>query len=62
MRDDAALLDVSALGRMLSCSRATVYRLCDAGKMPRPVKLGSLTRWRRSDIEEWIADGCPTRT
>ncbi len=25
----------------------------------RPVKLGWLSRWRRSDIEEWIADGCP---
>lgn len=56
--DDAALLDVGAVGRMLSCSRATVYRMADSGRMPRPIKLGSLSRWRRADLEEWITSGC----
>lgn len=57
--DDVLLLDVGAVRKLLSCSRAHVYRLCDAGRMPKPVKLGWLSRWRRSDLEEWIADGCP---
>jgi predicted DNA-binding transcriptional regulator AlpA len=26
--------------------------------MPAPVKLGALIRWRRTDIDAWVADGC----
>jgi len=55
----SALIDVNAVALMLSCSPRHVYRLCDAGRMPRPVRLGSLVRWDRSVIEAWIADGCP---
>jgi excisionase family DNA binding protein len=43
----------------LGCSKRHVYRLADSGRMPRPVKLGSLIRWPRAVIEKWIADGCP---
>ncbi|MCK5270690.1 MAG: helix-turn-helix domain-containing protein [Sedimentisphaerales bacterium] len=56
---DTALLDVNQVASLLNCSSRTVYRLSDAGCMPRPVKLGSLVRWERSAIESWIADGCP---
>lgn len=56
----SALIDVHAVASMLSCSARHVYRLCDAGRMPRPVRLGALVRWDRSVIEAWIADGCPT--
>ncbi|MBL8854883.1 MAG: helix-turn-helix domain-containing protein [Planctomycetaceae bacterium] len=43
----------------LGCSTRHVYRLVDSGRMPRPIKLGSLIRWPRAVIEQWIADGCP---
>ena len=60
---DAALLDVNEVAAMLGCSARHVYRLTDAGKMPRPVKLGSLVRWNRASIEDWIGGGCkPVRT
>src|SRR5262249_51653583 len=55
----AALLDVRAVGRLLGCSARHVYRLCDAARMPLPVRLGALVRWRRQEIAEWIAAGCP---
>ena len=58
-REQAALLDVEAVAGLLSCSTRHVYRLADAGRMPRPVKLGALVRWRCSEIEVWIAEGCP---
>ena len=54
------LLDVQAVAEMLDCSTRHVYRLSDAGRMPAPVKLGSLVRWSRSAVEDWIAAGCPT--
>lgn len=55
----AHLLDVQAVAEMLGCSTRHVYRLSDAGKMPAPVKLGSLVRWRAESIGEWIDQGCP---
>lgn len=62
----AALLDVGAVADLLGCSARHVYRLADRGAMPRPVRLGSLIRWRRSTgdamtgVEDWIAAGCPS--
>ena len=56
--ENAALLDVEAVAGLLSCSTRHVYRLADAGRMPRPLKLGALVRWRRNEVLEWIAEGC----
>ena len=54
-----AMLTVHDVARILGCSARTVYRLTDSGRVPRPVKLGSLVRWPRETIEQWIAQGCP---
>ncbi|MFZ1007221.1 MAG: helix-turn-helix domain-containing protein [Candidatus Sulfotelmatobacter sp.] len=55
----AALLDVKAVAALLGgCSTRHVRRLADAGKMPAPVRLLTLLRWRRAEIDQWIAGGC----
>jgi excisionase family DNA binding protein len=57
------LFDVESVAAMLNCSPRHVYRLSDAGRMPAPVKLGSLVRWSAAAIREWIEGGCkPVRT
>ena len=56
---DRALLDVTDVAKMLACSKRHVRRMTDAGTMPSPVRLWSAIRWRRSDIERWLVDGCP---
>src|SRR5262249_46327756 len=53
-----SLLDVRAVAALLGCSPRHVYRLADAGRMPAPVRLGALVRWRRQDLDAWLADGC----
>jgi excisionase family DNA binding protein len=58
-RDAAALLDVNGVAQLLNCSPRHVYRLSDSARMPRPVKIGALVRWRRADIDSWLAAGCP---
>ena len=58
-RPPAELLDVRTVANMLSASRRHIYRLSDSGRMPAPVKLGALVRWRRAEVLEWIANGCP---
>ena len=58
-REQSELLTVGAVSRLLSCSKRQVYRLSDAAKMPRPIRLGGLVRWPRATIMEWIGQGCP---
>jgi len=57
---EAKLLDVRAVAAMIDCSTRHVYRLVDAGKMPAPLKIGTLCRWRKKAVEEWIDSGCPS--
>ncbi|MGB2985218.1 MAG: helix-turn-helix domain-containing protein [Phycisphaerae bacterium] len=55
----AELLDVRSVAALLGgCSTRHIYRLADAGRMPRPVRLGSLVRWRRAEVMGWIDGGC----
>ena len=59
----AELLNVGAVATLLGCSKRHIYRLSDAGRMPRPLKVGALVRWRRVDVLGWIENGCqPVRT
>ncbi len=55
----AELLDVVSVAELCGCSARTVRRLADAGRMPKPLRLGSLVRWRRADVMAWIDGGCP---
>ena len=57
---NAKLLDVRAVASLLGCSPRHIYRLSDGGKMPAPIRLGSLVRWSRDAIDEWISAGCPS--
>jgi excisionase family DNA binding protein len=53
------MLTVQDIARLLKCSVRTVYRLIETGSIPRPVRLGTLSRWPQSVIDRWIAQGCP---
>jgi excisionase family DNA binding protein len=56
----AALLDVRCVAALIGCSPRNVHRLADSGRMPRPLKIGRLIRWRRQDFDAWLAAGCPS--
>jgi excisionase family DNA binding protein len=60
------LLDVGGVAKLLRCSVRHVYRLADAGRMPPPVRIGALVRWRLEGpggLKEWLDSGCkPCRT
>jgi len=59
MMEDNRLLDVVAVAGLLGISERGVWRFRDAGRMPAPVTLGRLIRWRQADLTAWIAAGCP---
>lgn len=39
---------------MLGCSKATFWRRVADGTIPRPVKIGGMSRWPQSEIVEVI--------
>lgn len=55
-----ALIDAAELARWLSVSKPTIWRLREDGKLPPAISLTSqCIRWRRADVESWLASGCP---
>jgi predicted DNA-binding transcriptional regulator AlpA len=54
-----ALMSVDDVAMEIGCCGRSVRRWVDSGRMPKPIRLGSLMRWQRAVIEKWIADGCP---
>lgn len=47
---------------MLGCSKATFWRRVADGTIPRPVKIGGMSRWPKSEIEQVIADAMARRS
>lgn len=37
----------------------TFWRWAHSGRAPRPIKIGRIARFRRSEILAWIEAGCP---
>jgi predicted DNA-binding transcriptional regulator AlpA len=59
--DAGLLIDAKTFARLLSISSRTLSRLIDLKAVPQPVHLGRLTRWRLSEVLEWIEADCPSR-
>ena len=57
------LLTAQAVGAKLSLSKRAVFRMRSAGLICSPVKVGAgAIRWRQSDIDQWIAMDCPSKS
>ena len=56
------LVDAATAARLCGVSRATWYSWQASGAIPAAIlRRGRIVRWRRSEIESWIAAGCPAR-
>lgn len=53
------LISVKEIARRTGLSERSIWRLRDGGALPTPVKFGRLCRWRESDVDSWMAAGCP---
>jgi predicted DNA-binding transcriptional regulator AlpA len=51
---EIALLDGPALATELGVSVRTLRRMREEPNFPKPVKLGTSTRWRRNDVERFM--------
>lgn len=55
----AEMLTVKHAAVLLGVSERTIWQLVHDGKMPAPITVGRLRRWRAVTIREWIEAGCP---
>jgi len=57
------LMSVPEAAAWLCVGQRTLARWSAMGRAPRPLKLSpgrkGAVRYRRSDLERWVADGCP---
>ena len=56
------LLTVREVAALCKWSTRQVYKMVSSGRLPAPLKVGRSTRWRASDIEAWIKNGCQLPT
>ncbi len=57
---EAVLLRSREAARILGVSENHLFRASAEGRAPKPVKCGGrATRWRRKELEDWCAAGCP---
>lgn len=54
------LLNSADLMAMLNIGKSAFYQMKSEGRLPKPVKIGTIQRWRLADIERWLNAGCPT--
>lgn len=57
------LIDTHDAALLCGIAERTIWRWSNSGLMPAPIKIGrglrAAVRFRRSELLEWIADGCP---
>jgi excisionase family DNA binding protein len=53
------LIPVQTVAKLLGISTRSVWRLHSSGKIIEPVRIGSLVRWKRDDLQRWVNEGCP---
>lgn len=52
---EGEILTLEEVAAYLKAGKRTIYRLAAEGKLPA-FKLGGTWRFRRSDLDEWIAE------
>jgi excisionase family DNA binding protein len=55
------LLTIKGVAELLQVSTRHIHRLADGGNMPAPLRLGGARRWDVTELERWVADGCPPK-
>jgi predicted DNA-binding transcriptional regulator AlpA len=59
---ECLLVSARDVAKLLSVSVRSVWRQESGGRLPRSVSVGRLRRWRRQEIIDWVAAGCPSRS
>lgn len=62
VRSASRLISIDEVASLIGYSRASIYRLVDQGRLPKPVKVGErAVRFIESEIEEVISKAAAAR-
>jgi len=61
MDDESQLLRAEQCADILSVSRATFFNYVNRDILPPPIKIGCLSRWRRSDLDDAVNEMAANR-
>ncbi|WP_446028217.1 helix-turn-helix transcriptional regulator [Lelliottia amnigena] len=50
------LVDMVFITEFTGLSDKWFYKLISEGKFPKPIKLGRSSRWKESEVKEWLTD------
>lgn len=56
---EQTLIDANSAALMCGMHRASWYKAVASGKAPAGVRIGGMVRWRKAELESWIAHDCP---
>ena len=57
---DARLLTLGDLAVLVQVSEKTLRRWRSEGRLPPAVEIGGVVRWRREDVDAWLASNLET--
>jgi hypothetical protein len=58
-KDNFMLLNIFQTAQKCDCDPNTIKDWTDYGLMPAPLVVGLSLRWRESDLQSWVENGCP---
>ncbi len=47
------------VSKLFQVSERTVWRLCETGQIPPPIRFGRVIRWNHEGLKKWIDAGSP---
>lgn len=61
IHNDAELLTIPQVARILQCGESVVRERDKKGLLPLPIRIGGTIQWRKTELKEWIGAKCPVR-
>ena len=54
MKFEEKLLTLKEVVDLVSFKRSTIYKFIRQGSFPKPLKIGRSSRWKMSEIRQWM--------
>ncbi|KMK42235.1 AlpA family transcriptional regulator [Citrobacter sp. TSA-1] len=51
---DDQLVDMRFITKLTGLTDKWFYKLIKDGQFPKPIKLGRSSRWKQSEVEDWL--------
>ncbi|EPY7210176.1 AlpA family transcriptional regulator [Yokenella regensburgei] len=51
---DDQLVDIRFITKLTGLTDKWFYKLIKDGQFPKPIKLGRSSRWKQSEVEDWL--------